>query len=264
MSLYIIPEREQIEKSLLISDKWNAYFEYNDFFEPDVLDCPKIVQQRIDFYKALDRDRHMDTLHGTFLDVTVHSSDALIREVSMKRVRQSMDIASALDIRGVIFHTNTIPNFHQDYYYKQWLNMNELFWRQILKEYPKLQVYIENMFDETPYAIVSLAEHMKDHSRFGICYDYAHASVFGNDIDDWTEKVAPYIKHIHLNDNDLKRDLHLTIGEGCIDWLHFGTLMLKHHIDSSVLIEINSFEKQEKSLEYMKKKRIFPLNSSLS
>lgn len=264
MSIYIIPDRENIEKSLSVAKKWNAYFEYNDFFLPDVLDNQEIVQQRIDFYKSLDRDRTFDTMHGAFLDVTIHSSDSLIREISIKRIRQSMDIASELGIRGVVFHTNIIPNFTQDYYYNQWLKENENFWSILLKEYPNLNVFIENMFDQTPDAIVALAEHMKDNLRFGLCYDYAHACVFGGDVDNWTARIAPYVKHMHINDNDLKKDLHQTIGEGKIDWKHFSDLMMKYHIESSVLIEIHSFEKQESSLEYMKKKRIYPLNESLS
>lgn len=264
MSIYIIPDRENIEKSLSVAKKWNAYFEYNDFFLPDVLDNQEIVQQRIDFYKSLDRDRTFDTMHGAFLDVTIHSSDSLIREISIKRIRQSMDIASELGIRGVVFHTNIIPNFAQDYYYNQWLEKNEHFWRTILKEYPNLNIFVENMFDQTPDAIVELAQHMKDHSRFGLCYDYAHACVFGSDVDNWTARIAPYVKHMHINDNDLKKDLHQTIGEGSIDWKHFNDLMMKYHIEGSVLIEIHSFEKQESSLEYMKKKRIYPLNESLS
>lgn len=264
MDIYIIPDRENIEKSLSIANKWNTYFEYNDFFSPDVLDNQEIIWQRINFYKSLDRDRTFDTMHGAFLDVTVHSSDSLIREISMKRIRQSMDIASELGIRGVVFHTNIIPNFTQDYYYNQWLEKNENFWRMILKEYPNLNIFIENMFDQTPDAIVALAEHMKDNSRFGLCYDYAHACVFGGDVDSWTARIAPYVKHMHINDNDLKKDLHQTVGEGSIDWEHFGDLMMKYHIESSVLIEIHSFEKQESSLEYMKKKRIYPLNENLS
>ena len=264
MSIYIIPDRENIEKSLFIANKWNTYFEYNDFFSPEVLDNQKVIAQRINLYKSLDRDRTFDTMHGAFLDVTIHSSDSLIREISIKRIRQSMDIASELGIRGVVFHTNIIPNFAQDYYYNQWLEKNEHFWRTILKEYPNLNIFVENMFDQTPDAIVELAQHMKDHSRFGLCYDYAHACVFGSDVDNWTALIAPYVKHMHINDNDLKKDLHQTIGEGKIDWKHFSDLMMKYDIESSVLIEIHSFEKQESSLEYMKKKRIYPLNESLS
>lgn len=264
MSIYIIPDRQNIEKSLSIAKKWNTFFEYNDFFMPDVLDNQKMVQERIDFYKSLDRDRTWDTMHGAFLDVTIHSSDSLIREISMKRIRQSMDIASELGIRGVVFHTNIISNFSQESYHQQWLEKNECFWRMILKEYPSLNVFIENMFDYTPDAIVTLAEHMKDNSRFGLCYDYAHACVFGDNVENWTSRIAPYVKHMHINDNDLKKDLHQTIGEGSIDWKYFGELMIKYHIQSSVLIEISSFEKQEYSLEYMKNKRIYPLNENLS
>ena len=89
-SLYIIPKRDNIEESLRLSKEYNAYFEYNDFFIPAVLDDEEKKKELISFYKSLPRDRSRDTLHGAFLDVTLHSSDAKIREVSEFRVRQSM------------------------------------------------------------------------------------------------------------------------------------------------------------------------------
>lgn len=257
-NIYFIPDVQNIEMSLELTRKYNGYFEYNDFMIPAVLDDAEKVAELIEFYKRLDRDRSNDTLHGAFLDVTVHSDDPLVYKASLQRVRQSMDIAKQLDIRGVVFHTNFIPNFRVAFYQKNWLERNEKFWRQILNEYPELCIFMENMFDEEPDLLATLAERMKDETRFGVCFDYAHAQVFGHDINDWVNRLAPYTVHMHINDNDLKDDLHLMVGEGQIDWKLFTKLMRKKEIDTSVLIEMKSPKNQEKSLEYMLKNRIYP------
>ena len=48
---HIIPEYENIEKSLEVAKKYNAVFEYNDFFLPSVLDDVKKQKEIIDTYR---------------------------------------------------------------------------------------------------------------------------------------------------------------------------------------------------------------------
>ena len=123
----IIPQRDNMEESLRLSKEYNTNFEYNDFFLPFVLDDEEKKKELIDFYKSIDRDRSEDTMHGAFLDVTLHSTDDRIREVSELRVRQSMEIAKELGIRGVVFHTNMIANFKDAVYMKKWVDTNAAF-----------------------------------------------------------------------------------------------------------------------------------------
>lgn len=260
--LYLIPDFVRIEDSVRLSRLFGAHFEYNDFFNPSLLDDEGWVKKRIDFYKKLDRDRTRDMLHGAFLDVTVHSEDKRIRDVSAFRIRQSMDIAAELGIRGVVFHTNQIPNFKTPGYIRHWVDSNKDFWMMLLGEYPTLEIFVENMFDEDPDMLYRLAMEMQEQERFGICFDYAHASVFGQNIEEWADKLLPFTKHIHINDNDLKVDLHQSIGKGAIDWLQFNRLVKRSRTNSSVLIEVNGLQKQEESLQYMKEYGIYPFLSN--
>lgn len=256
--IYLIPDRNRIEESLALAKEYGAYFEYNDFFSPAVLEDVEKIEELITFYKGLDRDRSKDTLHGAFFDVTIHSDDPVIRAASEHRVRQCMQIADRLGIRAVIFHTNTIPNFRVDYYQKNWVARNEKFWHQILREFPNLYIFIENMFDEEPDLLAQLAEQMQDEERFGVCFDYAHAEVFGYDIDDWMQQLGKFVKHMHINDNNLVADLHQSVGRGQIDWNIFNMKMQENEIKASVLIEVKDLKMQKKSLEYMQEKGIYP------
>ena len=257
-SVYIIPKRDNMEESMRLSKEYNAYFEYNDFFIPAILDDEVKKKELIDFYKSLPRDRSNDTLHGAFLDVTLHSSDTRIREVSELRVRQSMDIAKELGIRGVIFHTNMIANFKDAVYMKNWVNTNAAFYKKILAEYPGIYVFVENMFDFDPDMLLELARELKDEPYFGVCLDYAHATISKVPAKEWLEILKPYIKHMHINDNDLKDDQHKALGQGEIDYKEYTGLMIENEMEVSVLVEVSKMEDQMISLEYMRKEGIYP------
>lgn len=251
--LLIIPKRDNIEESLRLSKEYNANFEYNDFFLPFVLDDEEKKKEIIDFYKSLDRDRSEDTMHGAFLDVTLHSIDDRIREVSELRVRQSMEIAKELGIRGVIFHTNMIANFKDAVYMKKWVDTNAAFYKTLLQEYPGIYVFVENMFDFDPDMLLALAKEMKNEPYFGICLDYAHATISKVEAKKWFEVLKPYIKHMHINDNDLKNDLHMALGTGKINYKELKELLESGEIEPSILVEVSKLEDQEASLVYMKK-----------
>ena len=254
----IIPRRDNIEESLRLSKKYNANFEYNDFFLPSVLDDEEKRKELIAFYKGLDRDRSEDTMHGAFLDVILHSSDSKIREISQLRIRQSMEIAKELGIRGVVFHTNMIANFKDAIYMKNWVDTNAAFYKKILAEYPGIYVFVENMFDFDPDMLLALAKEMEKEPYFGICLDYAHATISKVKAVEWFEVLKRYIKHMHINDNDLKDDLHMAMGTGEIDYKEFGELLRESGIDPSILVEVSKLEDQKASLTFMEEEGIYP------
>lgn len=256
--VHIIPDPNCLEASCELAQEFDACFEYNDFFVPALLDDRVLWDERVRRYLALDRDRSHDTLHGAFLDVTVHSDDARIRQVSELRVQQSMDAARVLGVRGVVFHTGTIPNFKSDLYYDTWLARNTAFWTAICDEYAPLQVFMENMFDMTPELMRLLAQRMAEVEGFGLCLDYAHARIFGDDPDPWVGQLAPYVRHLHINDNDGARDLHLPVGGGDTDWQCYDRLVREAPMEPSVLIEVRSVDDQRRSLEFMRAQGLYP------
>jgi sugar phosphate isomerase/epimerase len=248
----IIPCLNEIEKSIQLAEEYNFGFEYNDFYLPDVLDNDKEIDRIVNAYSSYKLPGFC-TCHGAFLDVTVFSSDKLIREISEHRVRQSIEAARKANARSVIFHTNINPQLTAYSYTQNWLDRNTNFWSGILCEYPDMNIYIENMFDNSPNMLEKLAKKLCSYSNFGVCLDYAHANVFGNvDIDCWVKSLAPYVKHIHINDNNLEDDLHLAVGAGRIDWQQFKEYLIEYFSDCSILIETSSIEAQRASAVYLK------------
>ncbi len=243
MRYHGIPDLEHLEE-------WAALdipFEYNDFMLPGILDQREETERRIHAYLQLKRDRSADTLHGPFLDITIHSADALIKKASDYRIRQACEIALRLEVKGMILHTNFIPNFYEKNYREGWIRKNEEYLTRLLADYPGLYIYMENMFDEEPDCLIALAKRMQG-QRFAVCLDLAHAHISKTEISTWQETCAPYIAHYHINDNHGVIDEHLPVGEGNIPWKAVLPRLCR---DASVLVEVNSLEKYKKSVNYL-------------
>nr|MBQ8251752.1 TIM barrel protein [Lachnospiraceae bacterium] len=250
----IIPDYNQIERSLAVAKAYDCGFEYNDFYLPDFLDDETSCKERILYYRSLQEVPDCCTMHGAFLDVNVASDDPKMAEVSDYRIEESIRIARALGTGGVVFHTNFIPNFHMDYYRTNWVERNAKYWADKLKKYPDTDIYIENMFDTSWDLLAMLAEKLKEYPNFGVCFDFAHAHAFGNaeEIAHWVKALAPYVKHIHINDNDLEKDLHLPLGEGKIDWSYFKEVYENYFPQATVLIEMKDLNAAEQSLQFLR------------
>lgn len=256
--IYVIPDRTRLEESIALRREYQLKWEFNDFFMPDILDDEQKQKEIIETYMKTGIDFSGDTMHGAFLDVTLHSQDRFIKEISEKRVYQSMEIACKLGVKGVVFHTNRLQNFRDENYLKNWHAASKAFYETLCEKYPGVEVYLENMFDEAPDVMQELAEDMKGTKNFGICFDYAHASLYGKDRKEWFRLLAPYIRHMHINDNDGLDDLHMAIGDGVMDYGIYNEMLTELSLEPSILIEVKGLEKQRRSLEYMQAHSILP------
>ena len=62
----IIPDFNNFRGSLALAEEYDAGFEYNDFFNPDVYSDEEEIKKRISLYKGCSRNPSRDTLHGVF------------------------------------------------------------------------------------------------------------------------------------------------------------------------------------------------------
>ncbi len=244
----MIPDMNSIEESLEFAQRYSLGFEYNDFFFPDVLDSESRTRQIIDSY---DRFRLPDycTLHGAFFDVIPFSADPRIKEISLLRIEQSLAAARNIGAGAVVFHTNYNPFLNSPDYIENWLRTNIEVWSSILDRSGDVNIYLENMFDTTPGILARLAEGLCVYDNFGICLDYAHASLSKVPPEIWAESLGRYVKHVHINDNDLVSDLHLAWGDGKISCDGFYRSYDKYLSGSTILIETSSAENRRRSVE---------------
>ena len=246
----IIPNVQNLEQCNFLAEKYNLGFEYNDFAQPDLLDNDEEKELLIQKY-IQNSSVKFSTLHGAFFDVIPFSPDKKIREISKMRIEQSISAAKNLNAEAVIFHTNYNPFLNREEYVENWIKNNTEFWSEILLKNPKISIYLENMFEINPNILIKLSENLSKFKNFGICLDWAHASLSQVSPEIWAEKLSPFIKHIHINDTDFSADLHLAWGEGKINRNIFYNSCEKFFKNATILIE-TPFSKISPSLETLK------------
>lgn len=248
--ILIIPNINNIEETLKLAKEYNLGFEYNDFFKPDVLDDEDSLDNICKAYQQQNLPEYT-TLHGAFFDVIPFSMDKRIREVSLLRINQSLQVARRLRAKAVVFHTNYNPFLNSTAYVNSFIKENIGIWDEILKANPDINIYLENMFDTTPDIMVKLAENLQENPNFGICLDYGHAALSKVAPQEWAKILGKYVKHVHLNDNDLVSDLHLAWGDGQIDRALFYEAYNTYLKGATVLVETSSYENIAKSLQLL-------------
>ena len=227
--LGIIPDIDRLDDSLKLSWEYNTFFEYNDFFYPAIYQSEGETRRRINIYKSLDRDMSRDTMHGVFFD------------------------AANLGVKGVVFHTGINPGLWNRSYLDGWLDTAATWLDKLAKEYSHIEIYIENTFDKEPGVLTSLIDLLSHRKNVKLCLDYGHALLTDTEDEEWVRQMAPYVGHVHLNDHDMKEDLHLAPGKGLVDFERFEDLMEEYEVDAQVLLELNGAQEQLEALKYMTK-----------
>ena len=248
--LLMIPQLSALEESTALAKRYDLGFEYNEFFYPWILDAKEEAEKILEAYQKAELPA-CRTVHGAFFDVIPFSIDPKIREVSELRIRQSIEIAKKAGASAVVFHTNYNPFLNTKEYMEKWVEQNTAFWKEILEAEPQISIYLENMFDISPDLLERLSEALCGYENYGVCLDYAHASISPTPTEIWAEKLGRFVKHIHLNDNDGKRDLHLAWGSGSIDREKFYRLYEAHLQGAAILLEVSSLDWVRDSLRQL-------------
>ena len=170
----IIPNVGEIEEYVELAERHALGFEYNDFFDPELLDDERALEERLRLYQSLGRHGGTDTLHGAFYDLAHFSLDGGIRRHSLYRMQQSVEIAGRLGCRAVIFHGGLNPRFMKGKgYYSNWLEWTEKVMEKLLSQDEGIEIYCENVLENSPDALSELAERFRGRKNFGICLDIA-------------------------------------------------------------------------------------------
>ena len=252
MGQFLVTGRiNQLKEQLQLCGDFGVALEINDFFEPGLLDDKDGLIRVIEEYKKAAIPK-ASTMHGVFFDISIASRDERIRNISRERMIGSMDIARDLGLKSVVFHANYNSMLESVGFDENFVDMTASFLKELLIKYQDIEIYVENMFENDPHILVAIAKRLSEYKNFGICLDWAHAVVFGGGVKRWVQELSGFIRHIHINDNDLKSDLHLAVGRGKINWQEFSDYYHQYFNQCSVLVETEEVSSQRESLEYLR------------
>lgn len=197
-----------------IADEFGVGIELDQYCQAVNIDGPhaagveNVIRKDLTKYTGL-------VLHAPFNELFPAAIDPKARELAMARYRQAADLAHAFGIRKMVVHSGYMPYV----YFKEWhIPRSVEFWTEFMADQPKdFEICIENVLDDEPDMMAAIAKDADD-SRIGLCYDVGHANIVSErDQDDWLRTMAPWLKHLHIHNNDGDKDLHRGLTEGTLD-----------------------------------------------
>ncbi len=206
----------------------------------------------------LNKNGLLCTFHAPFWDMSPGAADARIRQVTLERYLHIIQIAHELQPRCVVFHPG-FDDIHTDKNQRErWLKNSVQTWGAVLKTSGDLTLCVENVYQPEPSNLLALIQAI-DSPRLGHCFDTGHFNLFSQcSLDEWFDKMGPYVREVHLHDNHGKKDDHLAIGEGIIDFDSLFNLLARRQIHPEFVLEAHSQEQAVLSISRMKQRLASP------
>ena len=154
--------------------------------------------------------------HAPFAELSPCSIDPRVRQVSMERYLQAIDLAAKYGIHRVVIHSGFIPRVYFDHWF---VEESIKFWRELLAKAPQnVQLLLENVMEHNPGPMCTVVRKVND-PRLRMCFDVGHYNVSDHSftIWQWLESFRPYLCHVHIHNNDGVIDTHSPLGEGTVD-----------------------------------------------
>lgn len=249
--LQIQPQYAQFEEWTEIAQRENLFFEAIEFFMPQVMMDPPLMDAVQAWYQSSGR---VTSLHGAFIDVNPASGDPSFRKFSQERCHESCRIAKQLGASRVVLHSSCFP-FLRGAYLEHWATVSAEFYTQLAAQYD-LMVCVENSQDVDTTPLCALMKRITD-KRVRVCLDIGHANYSQVPIEEWFDRLGDKIAYLHLSDNMGKFDDHLPLGEGRIDWKLADSFWRQLNREIPITLEVGGIKGVEKSIAYLKQNGLF-------
>jgi sugar phosphate isomerase/epimerase len=192
--------------------------------------------------KAATENNLKFSVHSPFADINVASPSKTILKTTMKRLKQSMQLAQELDAYLWIFHPGCKSGISSFYPGAEW--------RQNLCSIQELnktanELGLEIAMENLPEKYNFIMKTPEDFNRFytesgldtiGMVLDTGHANLEGQ-IYPFIKQLPNKIVHVHISDNHGVTDEHLGVGYGNINWQQFASALKSIGFAHTVLTE---------------------------
>jgi sugar phosphate isomerase/epimerase len=195
-----------MEKLMELQVGAEIYIDNDTLPEVDLADARHLARE-------LDDRGIIRTVHSLFADLCPGGIDKDIRRISQEKLIKAVEITQALGAISIVCHGN-YDKWRYDGREDLWLDLSIDTWDRVLKESGDLPVLIENIFDDTPSALISLLRYYKDRNMW-FCFDTGHFNLFSTlSLEAWLVPLKEKVREFHIHDNCGKKDDHLPIGDG--------------------------------------------------
>ncbi|MDR1992103.1 MAG: sugar phosphate isomerase/epimerase [Nitrososphaerota archaeon] len=181
------------------------------------------------------------SVHAPFADINIGSPIKPMLNASLKRLKQSLNNASALDAKLWVFHPaqrTGIGQFYPDADFHCMCQSIEQLYAQA--ENFGVNIALENLPGKYWFLMSTPEEfhrmYKKTNLPIGITLDLGHANLEGQ-IQPFINELADKIIHIHASNNDGNSDQHNGVADGTIDYVPLTASLKKIGYDKTIIVE---------------------------
>ncbi|HTX44394.1 MAG TPA: sugar phosphate isomerase/epimerase family protein [Methanocella sp.] len=221
----------------------------------------KITKETVPGVKDIINSMGLEiTVHGPFSDLNPASLNDAIRDETIRQIKQCVELSADFS-RIVVVHPGILSPLGSQMPDRAWArNVDALGELCRHAEEHGVTLCLENMPNmekllcRTPPETFGMAES----GNSGITFDVGHANTMGNTGDFLREREK--FTHVHIHDNNGKKDEHLELGRGTVDW---GRVLPElKDFKGMAVIEARSLEEGRRSLEYVRSREKHAKNGS--
>ena len=201
-----------------VAEKYGLGVEGDYFCQAVNMDGEKGIRAKADLAE-MRMQYDVRIMHAPFNELYPAAIDPRARTLAMDRLNQAAEIAIEHGIKKMVVHSGYVPFV----YFKEWHRDRSVeFWKEFMADKPgDFEICIENVLDDEPHMLTEIVK-LIDDERVGICFDIGHANIVGKedggvDLGQWLEEMAPYLKHLHIHNNDGNGDFHDELMNGTVD-----------------------------------------------
>lgn len=205
--------------------------------------------------QILESDKIEPTIHASFFDINLGSYYSELRDLAVKRVKQSIDLCDSIGSEIVTVHPGYfLAPEHQEL----WEELKRNFHKSLEKclghaREKSVKIGLENI--QVPYFFYSnlgeLGPFVENEDNLCVTLDIAHAYLLKqrngseNSEKEISEEIREFgenIEHVHIHDNTGGGDEHLPPGKGQINFKPIIQALRDIDYDNRIIVEVHRAE----------------------
>ncbi len=226
---------------------------------------PNIISNKLPFEDVLREMKDIfgkfegtKSVHGLFFDLSIASIDDDIKELSIKRYMQSLEVAKVIEAKTIVYHTGCEATIKHKKFQQAYSDDSVKFWKNYIRAYEnsKITAVQENVSENTYEPILRIVNSVNsDYLKASL--DTGHVNVHSDrKVTHWIEGYGQNLKHMHLHNNYGDDDSHLSLLKGTLDFDEIFAKIKELEINPVMVLEIFTENDLYESVEYMRKKGV--------
>lgn len=204
----------------------------------------------------------LKSVHGLFFDLSIASIDDDIKELSIKRYLQSLDVAKVIGAKTVVYHTGCEATIKHRGFQQMYSEDSITFWKQYISAYENSNIIaVQENVSENTFEPVQKIINAVNSDFLKASLDVGHVNVHSDrKVTQWIEGYGQNLKHMHFHNNFGDDDSHLSLLKGTLDFDEIIAKIKKLELNPVIVLEIFTENDLYESVKYLRKKGVINEN----